>query len=58
MKHGSKDYGSKGSSLKEGVSKKQSFTPESQSPSETRFGGRPKHDNPKVKRHNTSIPKI
>lgn len=41
-------------SLKEGVTKKEGFKPEKQSPPETRVGGRPKHDNPKIKRHASS----
>lgn len=38
-------------SLKDGVSHKKGFKPEKSSPPETRVGGRPKHDNEKIKRH-------
>ena len=38
-------------SLKEGVTMTKGFKPEKQSPPSTKVGGRPKHDNEKIKRH-------
>lgn len=43
--------------MSEGLTKKEGFKPESQSPGETSKGMRPKHDNPKIKRHTGSKPK-
>jgi hypothetical protein len=38
------------SAMKHGLTKKEGFTPEKQSPPTTAKGSRPKHDNDKVKR--------
>lgn len=37
-------------SLKDGVTHKKGFKPEESSPASTKVGGRPKHDNDKIKR--------
>lgn len=56
MKYGkSKGHGG---GLEKGLTKCEGFTPESSSPPSTKMGGRPKHDNGKVKRHNTSVEKM
>jgi hypothetical protein len=43
-------------SLKEGVTMKKGFKPEASSPPATKVG-RPKPDDPNIKRKNTSVPK-
>lgn len=54
MKHGNErgkvGSASSGSSLKEGLSKKESFTPEKANPPFAKTPQRTKHDNPRIKR--------